>query len=178
MMGLLTAAPRHVVAGITKLTSLQAEAVFWVFWYGLMKGYSFSNLTWMCQQMILETGWGGSPLLVQNRNAFGMSCTNSPASTQVGCTQLNDGNTNGIYRTIQSSVKDRFMWDEKRFTEPYEHRKESTYPEVVAKRFYPDSPVVYRATVGSINVNPVWVALTVFGLFVPFEVLAIVKVIK
>ena len=178
MMGLLTAVPRHVVAGLTKLTSLQAEAVFWVFWYGTSTGYTFGNLTWIAQQMILETGWGGSTLLRENRNAFGMSCTNSVNSTQIGCTQLQDGNTNGVYRTIRSSVRDRFLWDEKRFTEPFDHRKSSDYPEVVAERFYPDSPVVYAATVGSINVNPVWVALTVYSVFVPLEILALIKLIK
>jgi len=107
-----------------------------------------------------------------------MSCTNSPNTTQIGCAQLADGNTNGVYPSVQASVKDRFLWDEKRFTAPFEARKSDTYRDVVCDRYFPNGASGYCSGVSGVDVNPIWAVLTVFGFFLPLEVFFIVRVIK
>lgn len=175
-MGFLTAVPASV-ASLFRLTRKQNEAIFWVYVYGIQYGYSLENLNWICRQMVQESGWQGSPLLNRNNNPFGMSCTNSTSTTQIGCEVLSDGNTNGRYKSVRAAVKDRFLWDSKRFTEPFEYRKSPNYSEVVCDRYFPQNPSSYRASVGSIRLNTT-LPLVIFATIVPFEILAIIKLFK
>ena len=176
MMGLLTAVPAKL-ASFRKLTKKQNEAILWVWIYGLTKGYRVENLRWMIKQMILESGWHGSPLLERNLNPFGMSCTNNVNTTQKGCEILSDGNTNGKYSSIKQAVKDRFLWDEKRFTEPYKYRDQPEYAQKVADRYYPDNASTYFASVSNIRFNPLW-TLMIFAIFIPVELFLIFKLVK
>lgn len=165
------------MASLFRLTKKQNECIFWVYVYGIQYGYSLSNLNWISKQMVQETGWQGSPLLSRNNNPFGMSCTNSTHSTQVGCELLPDGNSNGKYKTIRSAVKDRFLWDSKRFTEPHKQRKSEQYSQAVSERYYPQNPVAYNSSVSNIRLNT-GLPLAVFATFIPLEILAIFKIFR
>jgi hypothetical protein len=177
MMGLLTVLPRLIGSVTTKLTSQQAEAVFWIYYYGLTSGYSRQNCLWLTKQMILETGWGGSDLLRSNNNPFGMSCTNNTNSFQIDCTYLPDGNTNAKFKSIRKAVQDRFLWDKARFTEPFTHRKDETYPEIVSERYFPTSPNSYNSSVGNVDFNKGMYIFILFTFFIPVEILFLTKLL-
>jgi hypothetical protein len=176
MMELLMVLPA-LLTSLGKTTIKQSKAFYYVWFYGLLYGYSISNIQWMCKQVILETGWGGSRLLESNNNAFGMSCSNNPANLQIGCEQLSDGNTNAKFKSIKTSVKDRFLWDRKRFTVPYAHRKLSSYAQEVSDRYIPSSSTSYYQSVTNLNVNSGYIFLT-YCIFIPVEILLIIKLIK
>ena len=175
-MGLLTIVPRTITS-LGKLTSQQAEGVFYTYLYGFLYGYKLSNIKFIAKQIILETGWNGSNLLKKNNNLFGMSCTNSTNSFQSGCTQLSDGNTNAYYKTLKASVKDRYIWDKERFHTPYELRETNNYPEAVCDRYFPQNPTGYLESVGNISYNffPIFL---IFITIIPLELLLIFKLIK
>ena len=133
-----------------------------------MYGYSIKNIEFLCKQSILESGWGGSRLLEKNNNVFGMSCSNNPNNLQTGCEYLVDGNTNAVFTSIKNSVKDRFLWDRKRFTVPYEHRKEDTYKIEVINRYFPQNSNVYLTSIDNIRVNSGIIFLA-YCIFIPVE---------
>jgi len=79
--------------------------------YFLLKGYPLSSIRFLVKQFQLETANGTSRLFFKNNNLFGMSCPLVRPTTIIGCDQLSDGNTNGVFRSLTSCMKDRRQWD-------------------------------------------------------------------
>jgi len=108
----------------------------------LLKRYSFANIRWLYKQANHESGYLTSRLYNENNNIFGMSCVRKRPTTQVGCVDLSDGNTNGIYTSNWSCVKDRLMWDVEFNISP----RSEDYANLVSARFHPLGQT-YRARV-------------------------------
>lgn len=101
--------------------------------YFLLKGYSLSSIKFLIKQYQNETANGTSRLFQSNHNAFGMSCPMIRPTTAIGCENLSDGNTNAVFRSVWSSLKDRYLWD-KYFNI---NGKSINYSVDVSKRYHP-----------------------------------------
>lgn len=103
---------------------------------GLLRGYSWDNVSWMMKQIRLETGRGTSPGIQNDFNAWGMGCVTVRQSNQIGCRTLPNGETLGKYRNVEDSVTDRFTWDDYKGIKGL--RKSPAYPgEVNAQGYNP-----------------------------------------
>ena len=150
MTGNVITLPAAVLLALaTGLPRNYCRALCAVGFQGLAKGYSWSNVVWLMKQVRLETGRGSSSGIQEDNNAWGMSCVRVRPTTQVGCRTLPDGNTLGKYRTVESSVEDRFMWDE--YTEgPHRLRKSEAYPgEVNSQGYHPSG--IYAFSVSEVD---------------------------
>jgi hypothetical protein len=79
--------------------------------YFLIKGYPLASIKFLIKQYQLETANGESNLFHRNKNAFGMSCAQTRPTTLTDCETLSDGNTNAVFSSVWSSIKDRWLWD-------------------------------------------------------------------
>lgn len=93
------------------LKGKKSEVGVYIYVLGTALGYSAKNMTFVYQQMCLETAFGESNGMVSRNNAFGMSCVNVRENTQVGCEQVSQVETQGVYKNLWDSVVDRYMWD-------------------------------------------------------------------
>jgi len=62
-----------------------------------------------------------------------MSAVWTRPSTQINFSNLSDGNTNGIYKSVGQAVKDRFLWDKWHNIAP----DSINYAEEVSKTYHP-----------------------------------------
>lgn len=138
MVNAITRLLGQFLALVTERPSKYWTALVSVYALGLPRGYSRSNLEWMCKQVALETGWGESKGLLEDSNAWGMSRVRKRPTTQTGWRELADGNTLGSYANVTDSVRDRFMWDE--YFNTSELRKDPGYPKRVAERYLQEKP--------------------------------------
>jgi hypothetical protein len=66
-------------------------------------------------------------------------------TTQIGCEDLSDGNTAGVYSSRWSAIKDRFLWDEEFNIDP----KDPYYSKTVSKVYHPSSS--YEQSVNAVS---------------------------
>jgi hypothetical protein len=101
----------------------------------LSKGYTFKNIRWLFRQWNNESAFSQSRLYKEHKNPFGMSAVFVRPTTQSGYTNLNDGNTNGIYTTYNKAIQDRFLWDNFYKISP----NSKDYGSEVSERYHPSS---------------------------------------
>lgn len=121
------------------LFGLQINIVF------LFRGYSFANCKWIYKQAMLETGNLNSTGYNNDKNAFGMSVVRKRPTTQVGGRELSDGNTLGKYKSVFSSIKDRYMWD--KYFKLDELKRSEDYPQRVSEKYH-KSPAYASSVAG------------------------------
>jgi len=160
------------VSKLTNSPTLKAQAL--IVGYGLLKGYSLSNIKWLCKQFRLETGNGESNVFKSFNNAFGMGCVQQRQHLQNGCYVAPNGENIGTYASIANSVYCRYMWDA---YWGFDTDKRSTgYAEVVGTKYHESA--AYVAAVNAVSVSN-WgttVALTLAT--VPIELFLIKKLWK
>lgn len=131
----------------SSISPSEAKAYLYLWVQGLLKGYSPSNITWLCQQVRLETG-GWSNGLIRDRNPFGLGCAQIRPNNQVGCSSNGDVGI-GVYSSIWAAVSDRFAWD--MYWGFDAKRKSGGYPETVASKYHLSAD--YANSVGSISLR-------------------------
>lgn len=109
---------------------------------GLLKGYNLKNLKWILNQAHLETGHFSSRIFRELNSPFGMSCVRSRKTTQIGCENLSDGNSAGVYSSRWSAINDRFLWDKEYNIDP----RSVNYAKEVSKLYHPSSNYHSRVT--------------------------------
>lgn len=132
----------------------------------LYKGYSWENIRFLYRQWNNESAYGSSRLFRENNNPFGMSAVYTRPTTQEGFVNLPDGNTNGVYPSVASAVKDRLLWDQFFRMDP----TSLLYPYEVSKKFNP-SPK-YFETVS--NTPDKGLRTDLILLLLPFPLLVVV----
>ena len=135
---------------------------------GLLKGYSLNNIEWLYRQFNNESNFGRSRLYLENKNPFGMSAVWTRPSTQINFTNLSDGNTNGIYKSVGQAVKDRFLWDKWHNISP----NSQNYAKEVSKTYHP-SPT-YNQIISATNNKGFRTDLLL--LLLPFPILTLIYI--
>lgn len=154
------------------ISPLESKAYLYLWIQGALRGYSASNIVWLCKQVRLETG-GWSRGLLEARNPFGLGCAISRPHTQIGCLENADVGI-GRYSSIWSAVADRYKWDEYFRTDRYARSKD--YAEKVAAKYHP-SPG-YAAAVGSVDVDYMRKGLIKAGVYLLLGTLLVKLIMK
>lgn len=137
---------------------------------GLLKGYSLKNLKWILNQAHLETGHFTSRIFRELNSPFGMSCVRSRKTTQIGCENLSDGNTAGVYSSRWSAINDRFLWDEEFGINP----RSNNYAKEVSKSYHPSSTYEQSVTNTRADLHGGFGLLSWVLVFAPLPILAII----
>lgn len=154
------------------LKGKKSEVGVYIYVLGTALGYSAKNMLWIYKQMCLETAFGESNGMISRNNAFGMSCVNVRANTQIGCEQVSQVETQGVYKDLWSSVVDRFMWDN--YWGLGAKKRSNDYPIDVSNIYH--TSAAYANNVDA-TTAPGWsTAKTCSLVGVPLEILAIQKI--
>ena len=163
-----------LLAVLLRETRPKVEAIMAIYLQGLWRGYSFASLAWMVKQSAHETGFWQNKGTVQDLNVWGMSRVQSRTTTQIGWRRINETETSGIYTSIWSSVRDRFMWDA---DSGINGRGDAeTYADVVSALYHTSGN--YARSVDAVVVSGQGRILTALAIVIPLEVLALSSLLR
>lgn len=175
MMARLITAPPAALARLLNGRPLRLnEAWVAITVQGILKGYSWAAVKWLCQQAALESGWGEAATIQADFNPWGMSRVTTRPTTQLAARESADGvNTIGLYSSVWSAAKDRLLWDEYFGTDTFKGSAEA-YAEAVADSYHPSSD--YSASVSSVDTTAIDRAMFATVIVLPLEVGALLKI--
>ena len=173
MVNVMVAMAAHVASLLNNKTVAFNKAIVSLTYRGLLKGYSWANLTWLGKQVAHETAWGDSRSIHEDKNAWGMNRVYVRDTTQIGHRTTDAGEELGVYSTIDSSTIDRFLWDN---YWGFDGSKSSTsYPAEVGTKYHTSNG--YVGAVDAVDAGAIRIAMITAVVMVPVEILLIGKAI-
>lgn len=138
------------------------------------KGYSQSNVMWLCKQIAHETAWGTSLSMKIDRNAWGMNCVSIRENKQAGCRETNSGEVLGVYPGVWDSCLCRHLWDD--YWGIADSKKLTEYSAQVSERYH--SSANYRDAVSSVDSQRISRVYWVNAALVPLELFIASQILK
>lgn len=164
----------QLIAAVLKEPRAKVEAVGALLLLGLFKGYSLANIRWIAQQSALETGFWTNRGTTEDNNVFGMSRVNTRPTTQTGWRRINEHETSGVYSSVWSCVRDRFMWD--RYWGVDADRKSDGYSAKVCEVYHASSS--YCGSVDATLVGNYRTIQGAWSVVIPVEAAVLLQILK
>lgn len=170
----LTKATAALLAALLRVSPERVESIGAIYMQGLTRGYSRQVLQWIVKQSAHETGYWTNKGTRDDRNVFGMSRVTTRQTTQIGFRRINETETSGVYTSIWSSVRDRFLWDS--YHGINGRGSAEAYGNVVSA-VYHTSPS-YAGSVGAVSVDHESRILAAWAVVIPLELFVLISLFK